>query len=216
MTKRIALGRQRRHGVDIQKRKRKLRRQHADDHERLTVDPRGLADGVGGSTEPPLPQAVAQHNHKRRIRPIVALIQQPPGRRRHAEHVERIRRHPRAREPLGDVVAGETRTPIRVRGEARQRARLAAVVDELRQRERRVRIVGSNRCDPDQPVRRRERQGADEHRVDDREHGGRRANRERQSADHRQRETRLADQLTERDAEIVQECVHGSKTLNLR
>ncbi len=55
---RIAVGRQRRHDVEVLKRQRKLRRQHANDDERLTVDAHGLADGVGGSAIL-LPEAIA-------------------------------------------------------------------------------------------------------------------------------------------------------------
>ena len=150
---------------------------------------------------------MAQDDDPRRVGAIVALVQQAPGRGRDAQHVEGVGRHPRAREPLGDAVAGQARTPIGVRGETRQRARPAPVVDELRQRERRARIVGAHRRDPHQPLGRRERQRPDEHGVDDREHGGRRANRERQRRDDGQRETGLAEMLTERDAEIGQHSV---------
>ena len=59
----------------------------------------------------------------------------------------------------------------------------------------------------DQALGRRERQRPDEHGVHHREHRRRRADRERERADDRQREARLADMLAERDAEIVQ---HGS------
>ena len=83
--KRIAVGRQWRHDIDVSKRQRKLRGQHANDDERLAVDPHGLADDVGGPAILALPEAIAQEHHRRRIRAIVAVIQQAPDRRRYAK-----------------------------------------------------------------------------------------------------------------------------------
>jgi len=55
---------------------RKLPRQHADDQVRLTVDPRGLPDDVGIASKIVAPQPMAEDDDQRRIRSVVAVVQE--------------------------------------------------------------------------------------------------------------------------------------------
>jgi hypothetical protein len=131
VAQRIAIGRERRDDVNVVQRQRKPRRKDADDHERLAIDAHSPADRVSGAAEAPLPQAVTDDDNVRRIGAIVALVQQASSGRRQAEHVERIRRHPRALEPFGHALARQAGAPIRVRCQTRERAGLTSVVHEL-------------------------------------------------------------------------------------
>ncbi len=208
VAERVAVGNERRHDVDVSQRQGKLCRQHAHDDERLSVDSHGASDGVGVAAEPVPPEAVTEDRHVRRIGAVVALLEEAARRRRGSQDLERVGRHARPLEPFGGAVAREACAPIGVRREARQRARAASVVQKLRQRERCVRVVGPHRGDPDQPFGRGERQRPDEHGVHDRENGGRRPDGERERQDDGQRESRVADLLAERYAEIVHDA-HG-------
>src|SRR5688572_8956997 len=88
VAKRVAVWRQRRYDVDVAKGQRKLGRQHADDDERLAVDPDGVADDGWGPAILALPKPVADDDHLRRVGAIVAILQEPPGRRGHSQYFE--------------------------------------------------------------------------------------------------------------------------------
>jgi hypothetical protein len=154
---RVAVGRQRRHDIDVPQRERKLRRQHAHDGERFTVDSNASTDEVGGAAVPLLPQPITQDDDERRVGPIVGRVQETPRGGGDAEDVKRIRRHSRTLKPLGDACTREAGAPIGVRREARQRARPTAVVDELGKRERCIRRVSTDGFDPHEPLWRCER-----------------------------------------------------------
>ena len=65
------------------------------------------------AAEAPLPQVVAEHYDGGAVRHILRLGERPPHCRRHAEHVEQVRRHLRTRDALGPRAAGERHIVVR-------------------------------------------------------------------------------------------------------
>ena len=209
MAEGIAIGHERDDDVDVAERQGELTGENADDLVGLGVDADGLPDGVGSSAEEPLPEPVGDDRHGRRVRTVVGIAQEAPGRGLGPEDVEDVGRHARALEALHDAAGVHARAPVRVGGEAGEAARLPAIVHVLGERERRGRIVGPHGRDVHEPLRRAVGEGAQEHRVDDGEHRRGRADRERQRRDDGQREPRLAAALAKGDAKIRPESVHG-------
>ncbi len=76
-------------------------RHHADDHERVAIDPQVLPHGIIAAGKQPLPQPVAQNDLALLSDLGIGLGKQPAAMRLGAQQAEERRRHRHAREPLG-------------------------------------------------------------------------------------------------------------------
>jgi hypothetical protein len=119
------------------------RRGDADHGAGLAVDLHVLADDGGIAAEALLPQRVAEHDHVRAARLVLARHEPAAERRPHAQHIEEGRAHRGALQANRVAVAGE-RHPGRVeRRESLQRLRLLLDVEEVLGRQPRDRTCPS-------------------------------------------------------------------------
>ena len=95
--------------VDVRARrgKQESRRHHADDFGRRAINQYASADGILLPAEPPLPDAIAQHDDRRRAADIVLRADRSAEHRRHSQDLEEPGGHAQSRYLNGFALTGK-------------------------------------------------------------------------------------------------------------
>ena len=94
--------------VDVGAAPHEALRHHADDGAVDVVQAQLPAEHVRIAAELPLPEAIAEHDHRLRAGPGVGGGRRPPEERRHAHHVEGVERAVVAAQPLRIAIRRST------------------------------------------------------------------------------------------------------------
>ena len=193
--------------------KRKRGRHHANHLDRVAVEFEATADDRRIAAEPPLPEAVVDHDHTVRSRPRLVGRERAAVERRHAESGEEVVRNRHAADALR--VAGASQRHVvqarplgvaaEIEGNAAERAIAAANVDQVCRGQRVVRPVPQRVRLPDlhQPGWFVKRQRLEQHGAHDAEHRSVGADADRQHGDGEDREARPVRQAAHRVADVL-------------
>ena len=180
--------------------KRHRRRQHADDFARRTVHQDALAQHVGVSREPAVPERVADQRHLRATRRVVLRGEIAAQRRAWAKHAEEIRGNRRAVDALGHRVqaAGERQVEAGVREDRQVGEAMLGVlpVQVVRHGHRKAGIGDAAFREKDQPIGIRIAQWAQQYSIDDAEDRRASSDAEGEHQHRRNGEKRLTAQRT--------------------
>ena len=146
---------------------------------------------------------------------FLLLHEESPGRRLHAHDREERRRHPEALHALRLVAADQVRVPPVHRRQLLERIGLRADVEEVGRRygALAVDVVVARVGEHHQAVDVRDREGTQRERVDHAEHGGVRAEPERERQHDRGADRGPLDDGAERVPELEAERAHGRVSL---
>ena len=168
------------------------------------------------------PERVAEHDLRRAARRVVGVRDEPPGRRRDAEHVEERARDEEAARGTHLAAVREVERGAAPGGDVREALLLAA---DLREDGVVERIVGGGAvaagavhvgdADAGEFPRPRDRQRSQPHGVDDLEDRGRGADAEREREDGNDREPGAAAQQACGVAEILSEAAEPDATVHV-
>ena len=207
---------------DAQLRAREVARRHADDRERVPVEPQRFTEHGGISAEPALPKAIRENGNRRRAR-RGAFLWQESAAHRHVrfEHLKVIARREHGERGLR-LGAADRDADVGKCSQAVERMIPVAIAKVFRVREH-VRRPG----DPagvraahrlkyvDDAIRIFERQRPDAARVEQREYGGVEPDAERQGQDCGGREPGRLPQLTPREAQILNHVLQPCEARHL-
>ena len=170
------------------------RRQHADDGVRPVVHLEGLADDVGVAAKPRAPVFVAQHQHRRGSRIVVAVDERAAELRAHAEHVEEVGRDHAGVHAVGLPAVQQVERHLVELHQPAEAGELLTVVVELGDRDADGVLTGKRRrfLEQHQSIALHVRQRLEQHAVDDAEHRGVGPDAQAKHQDGDQREPRLA------------------------
>ena len=184
-------------------------RRDADDGDLLPVQPDDAADDGRVALEAALPEPVADDRDRRRALalPPFRRVEEAPGHRFHAQHVEVVPRHEQRPHPLGRLVRAHAQRAVAERQRAREARRAVADVAVVEPRRVDVGSAGRDRLDGDDASRVGDaRQRLEQHALhpaEDRRRGGD-AQREREHG--RGREPRVLGQEAEREAQVFHDA----------
>ena len=169
------------------------RRQHADDGVRPVVHLEGLADDVGVAAKPRAPVLVAQHQHRRGARVVVAVDERATELRADAEHVEEVGRDHAGVHAVGLAAVQQVERHLVELHQSAETGELLTVVVELGDGDADGVLPGPRRrfLEQHQPIAVHVRQRLEQHAVDHAEHRGIRADAQAEHQDGDQREARL-------------------------
>lgn len=173
---------------------------------RQSLDGDRLADNARIASEPASPETMAEDHDLADARSILATRERAAVDRLYPEHAEEIARRQDRADADRTATAGERPRVVVIHRERLQAVLAIAIVEELRGSER----VGAELTvlETNQAVGLRERQRAEDHAVDDREHRRGRSNPEGHRHDCRGRESRLPAQHASPVAQVLSEARH--------
>ena len=172
---------ERHHDLAVAHERHEVRAQDADDPERLAIQHERLADGVGAAAEPALPQAVRDHRDRLRF---VGRLNRAPQLDTRAGDREVVRRYPDRLDALRLTATRQVHAPREARDQGIEGAALGLEVGEVGERERLAIRARPDEREGDESARIAQRQRPQQDRVDQREHRGVGADRERKHEDH--------------------------------
>ena len=206
----LGVGRQRQIDPCLGGEKPEARRQHADHRVRHAVDANRSTDHTRVAREPPPPGRVGQNGDVIGPPRHLLLGERASSRQRHAERREQVGRHTHHRLRLGRsrfAGNGGARTEDRQAAQRRQLTSPLVVIGHGRAVPLHARL-GVRVVDRDEAIAVRERQRTQQHRLDDGEDGQVGAEAQRERGERRQREPRLACQMSHRVPKVSCQAVH--------
>ena len=180
-------------------------RRDADHGVFMARQPDGRAEGVGRSSELPLPQAVAEDDDGRcQRRGVFGGSESPAARDGDSEDLEVVRRHRFARDELR-LLVGEDAAHVAAAGHARERAHAVADIEVVGIRRGQLREVGPQaRVDLDQRPTRGDVLVLEQDAVDDAEERGGEADAEGERGNGGRGECRLTPELPHPEGNITE------------
>ena len=186
-------------------REREPGRHHTDHFDARPVEIDDAPNHARIGAEPGTPQAVAQHGHRRGARPVFLGGERTAEAGRCPHHVEERRGNARRRHALRILRTREARLLVAVHRHALERPALLRVQEVERVRHRQLVELRKRRrgvTEDHEPFGIRERQRAQQHRVDDREDGDVGADPNRQHGQRDEREAEVRDGAAAEEAKL--------------